>query len=193
MGRIKERMEPVKLIMSILFAQPELEGPVLQRLERELGKVQIISGRTPFHHTDYYKEEMGPGLYRRMVCFRGLFPEDSLVRTKLLAMSIEDYFRNEEGKRRANLDPGTLGLGRLVLSTHKDHAHRVFLGRGVYADLTLVFTQGRFRPLPWTYPDYASEPLLGWVHKVRGLLLWERRRLKEEGVERGVEKHDRVR
>ena len=45
----------------------------------------------------------------------------------------------------------------LVLATSKSRTHRVYLDRGVWADLTLVFERGEFRELPWTYPDYASE------------------------------------
>ena len=31
------------------------------------------------------------------------------------------------------------------------------LSRGIYADLTSVYENGDYRPLPWTYPDWASE------------------------------------
>ena len=72
-----------------------------------------------------------------------------------------------EEKRRVNLDPGYLLLSRLVLSTFKDFAHRIYLGRGVFAEVTLIFREGSFRPLPWTYPDYAAPETIALFNKAR--------------------------
>jgi hypothetical protein len=44
-----------------------------------------------------------------------------------------------------------------VLATTKDGSHRIPLRDGIYAEVTLVFERGDFRPLPWTYPDYRTE------------------------------------
>jgi len=45
---------------------------------------------------------------------------------------------------------------KLVLASMKHFAHRIYLGRGVYAEVTLLWSRGRWRPLEWTFPDYAS-------------------------------------
>lgn len=168
--------EPEKRVMSMLLARPELESPALEVLEKELGALDLVSRRLPFHHTQYYAPEMGPDLLRRMVSFREPADPGSLVEFKLRAQLLEDLFRDQSGNRAINLDPGLLGLHHLVLATRKPAAHRIYLGRGVYAELTLIYRQGSFRPLPWTYPDYASEPLLGWMNRVRGIYLWQRNR-----------------
>jgi hypothetical protein len=173
--------ESLKLVMSVLISGRELEGEVLGALELEIGNLDLVSQRLAFEHTDYYSAEMGPGLLRRMVSFRELVHPGRLVELKLRARAMEDLFRGQEGNRRVNLDPGLLGHAQLVLATHKPHAHRIYLDRGVYAELTLIFRQGSFRPLLWTYPDYASEPLLGWLHRVRELYLWQRRQLRGKG------------
>jgi hypothetical protein len=55
----------------------------------------------------------------------------------------------------------------LVLATGKNCAHRIYLDRGIYADLTLVFHQKAYRPLPWTYPDYGDERVRGWLGVLR--------------------------
>ena len=39
----------------------------------------------------------------------------------------------------------------LVLATGKNYTHRIYLSKGIYADLTLVFHQGSFQTLAWTY------------------------------------------
>lgn len=167
--------EHVKLVMSILFSAVEPESQTLETLERDFGLIDLVSRRLSFQHTDYYCAEMGTDLFRRMVSFRQLVHPGNLVEIKLRTQVIEDMFRDTEGNRKINLDPGLLGHAQLVLATHKPYSHRIYLDRGVFAELTLIFRQGSFKPLVWTYPDYASEPLLGWFHKTRTLYLWQRR------------------
>ena len=62
-----------------------------------------------------------------------------------------------EERRRVNVDPGYVSLGKVVLASTKDHAHRLYLGQGIYGEVTLTYQHGHFRPWPWTYPDYASD------------------------------------
>ena len=74
---------------------------------------------------------------------------------------------SEDGARRVNIDPGYVSLGKLVLASTKDHAHRLYLGQGIYGEVTLAFQQGRFRPWPWTYPDYAREDYCALFDQIR--------------------------
>jgi Domain of unknown function (DUF4416) len=90
-----------------------------------------------------------------------------LADVKRATNGIEDAFR-EDGDRKLNLDPGLLNLSRFVLATTKDHAHRIPLRDGIYAEVTLVFAHGEFRPLPWTYPDFRSEPVRAALKEIRG-------------------------
>ena len=66
-----------------------------------------------------------------------------------------------------NLDPGLITAERLVLATGKNYSHRIYLGKGIFADLTLVFFKGTYRPLPWTYPDYQDPRTIGMFNKIR--------------------------
>jgi hypothetical protein len=52
------------------------------------------------------------------------------------------------------LDPGYLAPGKFVLASTKDHAHRLYLGQGIYGEVTLVFQGGKWLPQEWTYPNY---------------------------------------
>ena len=45
--------------------------------------------------------------------------------------------------------------GKLVLATTKDRDHRLYLGEGIYAEVTLHYQGGAWRARPWTYPDCA--------------------------------------
>jgi hypothetical protein len=79
-----------------------------------------------------------------------------LVPLKIWTNELENEFRISNSKRQVNIDPGYVSAERLVLATGKNNVHRIYLGQGVWADLTLIFEKGKFKTLPWTYPDYAS-------------------------------------
>ena len=66
-----------------------------------------------------------------------------------------------------NLDPGLLSLPRFVLATTKESAHRIPLEEGIYAEITLLYEKGSFRPLAWTYPDFRSEGYIVLLNEIR--------------------------
>ena len=71
------------------------------------------------------------------------------------------------GKRRINIDPGYLSAHSLILATTKQAAHRPYLGRGIYADLTYRFIRGGFEPLEWTYPDFRQPHVRRFFERLR--------------------------
>jgi hypothetical protein len=71
------------------------------------------------------------------------------------------------GNRLVNIDPGYLLAERLVLASGKNYAHRIYLSSGIYADLTLVYRDRDYRPLAWTYPDYAEPKVRNWLRWLR--------------------------
>jgi hypothetical protein len=163
-------------VLSALISSQEYEPALLAALSKEWGDIDLISERMAFGHTNYYEAEMGPDIYRRLISFRGLVPADALILSKLRAQALEDQFRDSRGNRRCNLDPGFLGLHNFILATHKGYTHRIYLGRGIYADLTLIYRGGTFCPLEWTYPDYASAPMIDLLNTVRSVFRWQRGR-----------------
>ena len=56
---------------------------------------------------------------------------------------------------------------RFVLATGKNYSHRIYIGDGIYADLTLIFQKGAYQSLPWTYPDYQDEGMKAFLALVR--------------------------
>lgn len=171
----------VKLSMSFIASRGEDFASALAEADRQYGPVDLVSEPLPFHFTDYYEREMGQGLWRRMVGFAPLIPPEQLVSIKLWANRVEDQNLNEQGGRRVNIDPGYVTGAKFVLATGKDYSHRVYLGEGIYGEITLMVSKGEFSPLPWTYPDYASQPLLGIIDQLRKRYLWQ---IKQQG-ERG--------
>jgi hypothetical protein len=147
--------EPVKLIASLFAADPTLLEETKAALCHTFGPTDFESQLLRFDHTDYYAREFGPGLQRRIVAFRRLVSPMDLPAIKRQTNDLE-WSLAADGKRRVNIDPGYVSLGKMVLASTKDHAHRLYLGEGIYGEITLTYQRGRFQPWPWTYPDYAS-------------------------------------
>lgn len=159
---------PSKLIAGILLSNPtETKTPLFLYLEDKFGSIDMVSQKYTFDKTDYYTNEMGPHLYRYFISFEDLVPSEKLPEIKLATNEVESAFLNERGGRNANVDPGFLTLQNLVLATTKNYTHRIYLGKGIYGDLTLIFQKGQYSPLPWTYPDYSDDETRHFFFKVR--------------------------
>ncbi len=150
---------PVKFICSIISHDADLFDEVMSRLSCKLDIIEKMSDIFLFDHTKYYYKEMGNPLWRRLIKFKNLVDAADIVNFKLVTNQIENEF-TQNGNRRINIDPGILSAERLVLATGKNFTHRIYLGKGVFADLTLLFQKGGFRPLEWSFPDYSSPPIL---------------------------------
>ncbi|MCP4576240.1 MAG: DUF4416 family protein [Deltaproteobacteria bacterium] len=172
-----ETSDDVKLIMSLFSPEKELVESVMAQLPDIYGETEWISPEVFFDRTRYYEKEMGWPLYRRFLSFKNLIPPEMLVNVKLKTNGIENSFLNGP-KRRINIDPGYISLERLVLATGKNYIHRIYLGKGIYADLTLVFKRGGFVPLDWTYPDYADQTMLDCFNTIRSQYLEQLRKGK---------------
>ncbi|MBI2891089.1 MAG: DUF4416 family protein [Nitrospirae bacterium] len=152
--------------ISVFAASDPPIHTALERAEAALGPALFVSQLVPFGPTRYYEEEFGPRIVRRFALFEGWIPETDLVRIKAALMQIEDGTR-EANRRRVNLDAGLLTLSRLILASHKPAPHRLLLSSGVWAELTLVYESGEYRPLRWTYPDYASQTVRDLLRALR--------------------------
>jgi hypothetical protein len=159
---------PEKLVMAILTSRIDRIKEILGGLREDYGPTDFVSEVIPFDFTGYYDREMGEGIRRLFVSFDRLVAPDSLSAIKLATNSREDLYR-EGGGRTVNLDPGLLCLSRFVLATTKESSHRIPLAHGIYAEVTLVFEKGSFRPMEWTYPDYRSEIYIAVLNEIRRL------------------------
>ena len=158
--------QPAKLVVGIFLQDQQLLPAVVEPLQSAFGDIDMISAWMGFDFTDYYASEMGLPLYRRMLVFKPLIPQDALAAIKCRTNEIEGHF-TEAGKRRINIDPGYMLQERFVLATGKNFTHRIYIGQGIYADLTLIFQKGEFKTLPWTYPDYAAAEMRAFLALVR--------------------------
>jgi hypothetical protein len=169
--------DPVKLITSMFSPEKDLLETVIVEISKVYGTIDWISPELCFDRTKYYAREMGWPLHRRFASFSELIPPDLLVEIKLKTNEIENKYLRE-GNRLVNIDPGYISPERLILATGKNYVHRVYLGKGIYADLTLVFQRGSFCALNWTYPDYAAPDIIGVFNKIRGKYMEQLKEMK---------------
>jgi len=158
--------KPAKLVIGFFLKEKRLSADVVKALVEKFGPVDMTSPWFPFNLTTYYNDEMGTPLFRRMLAFKRLIEQSALADIKLFANGLERE-HSIDGKRSVNIDPGYLLHERFVLATGKNFSHRIYIGSGIYADLTLVYSKGHFNKLPWTYPDYASETVMNFLEWVR--------------------------
>ena len=157
---------PVKLISSLFSPEKGLIDRVIGQLSELCSVVDCMSPEFYFDRTKYYAREMGWPLHRRFFSFSKLISTELLVEIKLKTNEIEQQYLRE-GNRMVNIDPGCISPERLILATGKNYVHRIYLSKGIYADLTLLFQKGTFCPLKWTYRDYADPEIIGFFNKVR--------------------------
>ena len=119
---------------------------------------------------------MGVPISRYFVAFKELVIPDTLADIKVFTNEIENRYA-DGGKRRINLDPGLISLKRLILASTKDNGRRVPLSKGIYAEITLVFIDGAFQPVPWTYPDYRSDAYIEMMGEIREMYKSQLKRL----------------
>jgi hypothetical protein len=158
--------QPAKLVIGLFTGAKERADDVCSRLEKKYGPIDLVSRWFDFGFTDYYHAEMGGPLFRRVFSFKRLIAQKQLAQIKCHTNTIEAVF-SRQGRRMVNIDPGYLLYERFVLATGKNYTHRIYIGRGIYADLTLIYQKGAYQPLPWTYPDYAAAQMGGFLMKVR--------------------------
>jgi hypothetical protein len=143
-----------KLIIGLIAKKGYIEKAKYV-LGKKFGFIDFQSDIFEFEHTDYYFKEMGKPLYRQFLSFEKLIRPESLWKIKLLTNKLEKKF-SKSGRRQVNIDPGYLTFSKLILASAKDFSHRIALKGGIYAEITLLYQNGDFRNLEWTFPDYRT-------------------------------------
>jgi hypothetical protein len=171
MGQLN-RHKPVKLIIGLIFQE---EAALKQAsacfkaeaiLAHKFGKIDFSSPTLAFRHTDYYENEFGKNLKRRFISFSKLISIEKLAEIKNTTNKVE--FRLSRNNRRlVNIDPGYLDLSKLILATTKDYKHRIGLGKGIYAEVTLFYQDKTFKPWEWTYRDYQTPEYISIFNQIR--------------------------
>lgn len=150
-------------VLPLLAAFSRYEEAIAWGRERAVGAWGAVareSAAFEFSQTRYYDASMGPGLRKSFFAFARLADPGELAAWKLRTNAWEEEYaalgRHPE-PRPLNLDPGYLTLGKLVLASTKDYAHRIYLGQGIFAEITLFYRHQRWQHHEWTFADYRRE------------------------------------
>ena len=126
---------PVKYFVAVLF----LKADQLERARQELagcwGEIDFEGDDHHFDVTDYYTPELGAPLYRRLLAFRQLYTPTLIVDMKL----------------ECNLDHN-----KYLLASAKEAGQKVYLDKGIYADLSGRYKGGKYQPFEWSFPDFRD-------------------------------------
>ena len=144
-----------------------------RKAEESWGPAALVSPPYAFVETDYYCSTMGEDLKKQFLAFEKLADPASLIEYKHQTNAWELEFTAESNlpePRPLNLDPGYISRAKLVLASTKDHAHRIYLGRGIYAEITLHYRHRRWQAQSWTYPDYRREDYHAFFNTCRDYL-----------------------
>jgi hypothetical protein len=159
--------QPHKLVVPALFTELTTLDELDRSVARLYGEIDSRTKPIPFTFTTYYDAEMGPPIHRVIYSFASLVAPDDLASFKHLSIALEARTARPDSRRILNLDPGLLSLSRLILATTKASGHRIPIGEGLWAEITLLFRRGRYEPLEWTYPDFRGDAYSDWLLSVR--------------------------
>lgn len=171
--------EPIKYFVAILFHTPEALEAGEQALSAVWGAFDFEGEDHIFDMTDYYEPEMGTPLYRRLVAFEELMLPTELVDVKLRCNEIEDSLAID-GKRIVNLDAGYLDHNKVVLASAKGAGQKIYLDKGIYADLVGRYEKGRYQPFHWTFPDFKDGRYDKELLTIRQIYLQQMREWRRE-------------
>jgi hypothetical protein len=168
--------EPTRVLL-IVAATSRYEATLdyaRAQCESQFGAISHISQPFAFTETDYYTSTMGSELKKQFLAFERIIDPAELPAIKCRTNKWEAEYaalgRHPE-VRPLNLDPGYITPAKLVLASTKDHAHRIYLRDGIYAEITLAFRHRKWQPMEWTYPDYRRDDYQQFFTQCREWLL----------------------
>ena len=174
---------PPSRALLLLAAFSRHQAALAWARERAVAAWGPVAGQSPtfeFDQTDYYQATMGKGLKKVFFSFIETIDPGRLAEIKLVTNAWEQEYAeaSEHAEARPlNLDPGYLTLGKLVLASTKDFCHRIYLDRGIYAEVTLFYRHRRWEHHPWTFADYRREDYQQFFSECRDYL---HRKLRKE-------------
>lgn len=165
--------DPVKLVCAVMGQDESMLAEGRDLLAGRFGALDLAGPVFDFSFSSYYEREMGAGLVKQFLGFGPLVNPEDLADIKRTCNDLEAGLARSDGKpgRALNIDPGYVNGGQLVLATTKNYSHRIYIGKGIFAEVTLLYTRGAFAPMPWTYRDYRTEAALAFFTRVRGAFL----------------------
>lgn len=172
MGDARE-YRPVLRVMAVSSRHDNAFSWATEKATEHWGPIELQSECFDFSETGYYTKTMGEGLRKQLLAFADLIPQDEVVDSKLQSNDWENEFRESDSwdeERPINLDPGYITEAKLVLATTKDRDHRIYLRKGILAEVTLFYQGNQWQSSRWTYPDYKRADFHEFFDRCRDYL-----------------------
>ncbi|MCE5185999.1 MAG: DUF4416 family protein [Planctomycetaceae bacterium] len=163
-------VQPVKLLVGILACDEQALTACHAPLVKAFGPADLVSQVWPFDLTEYYKDEAGPAMVRQFMAFERLIDPGQIAEIKHQTNRMERELAaalQTPYPRPINLDPGYIEPSKLVLASTKNFAHRIYLGRQMYAEVTMTYTKGKWETFAFTFPDFKSGRYNDFLSSVR--------------------------
>ncbi|MDO8747093.1 MAG: DUF4416 family protein [Thermodesulfovibrionales bacterium] len=163
--------KPALLFTGILYSDKSYLSKAKESLLKIFGSTLLETPQISWDFSEYYKEEIGSPIMRTFIFFKDLINRAEIADIKLRTNDIETSL-SIDGKRKVNLDPGYLTLANVILATTKGYAHRIYLGKGIYGEVSLLYREKdkAFVPNIFTYSDYQDKKCIEMFVKAREFL-----------------------
>lgn len=172
MGAVSPPLPALLLIAAFSRHDSALDW-VARRVSGAWGEIALASPRFEFAETSYYESSMGAGLKKCFWACREPIDQGRIADLKLTANAWEEEYSRFAGHaegRPLNIDPGYLTAAKVVLASTKDHAHRIYISQGIYAEVTLYYRRNAWRAHDWTFPDYRRADYHAFFSECRDYL-----------------------
>lgn len=164
----------VKLIMGLLGCDRDALDAAVKAIAKKFGRVDLVSDIWSFEQTDYYKDETGDKILRQFVSVEKLVCPGRLAKIKHQTNGIEKKLAKKikaNLPRPVNIDPGIIEPSKLVLASTKNYSHRIYIGKKIWAEATLIYDKGQWKAFDYTYPDYRQKNYQDFFSQVRTKLV----------------------
>jgi hypothetical protein len=173
-----KKPEPVKLIFGILGCDEQAVNAAADMIKAKFGNCDLESAVWPFRHTEYYAEETGKEIVKKFVAIEKPILPDELADIKLKTNKMEEKLADKLGgnlSRPVNLDPGYIEPSKLVLASTKNFSHRIYIGKKIWAEVTLIYSKGQWQSFEYTFPDHKEDRYHSFFSQVREKLVQQLR------------------
>ncbi|QDT03203.1 hypothetical protein K227x_15850 [Rubripirellula lacrimiformis] len=163
-------IEPVVRICAVITRHPVAHRWAIEKISAAWGAVQKTSQPVPFIAGGFYDDTMGVGLQKTLIAFGDYQDPGGLADWKIQTNDWESEYAGLGGHdepRPINLDVGYLSQAKLVLATIKDRDHRIYLRRGIFAEVTLNYVGKNWQHHRWSYPSYRTDEVADFAGRCR--------------------------
>lgn len=168
-----------KLIIGLLGCDKNALDMAVKTIAKKFGRIDLLSDIWSFEQTSYYSKETGQNILRQFVSVEKPLSPGRLAKIKHQTNRLERKLAKKikaDLPRPVNIDPGYIEPSKLVLASTKNFSHRIYIGKRIWAEVTLIYSKGQWRSFEYTFPDHKEDRYHGFFSQVRAKLVQQLRK-----------------